>query len=101
MQNVLIFIYIGIVEPFNKRGHNRNELVNEFMIVMITDVLFIFTDFCPDLELKYNVGWAYIFVMVMCICFNGYFILKGIYNSLYLLFKYLNGEKKVTVVPVG
>ena len=72
---MLMLIYIGVVEPFNIRILNRNEIVNEFMILIITDTLVIFTDFCDDLELKYNVGWAYVGVMVLCILFNGYFIM--------------------------
>lgn len=83
----MIIIYNGLVEPFNKRSINKKEMVNEFFIVMITDTLFIFTDFCDALELKYNVGWAYVFIMVITIFFNSYFILLSISKSIYKIYR--------------
>ena len=64
-------------------------MVNEFMIVIVTDTLVIFTDFCLDLELKYNVGWAYVGVIVLCIFYNGYFIVCCICKALYILYRKL------------
>jgi hypothetical protein len=79
---LLIFIYIGISEPFQRASQNKRELVNEFLVVMITDTLFLFTEFCPDLDLKYKMGWVYILFMVLCIIYNGYYVLGSIWSSI-------------------
>ena len=77
---------------------NKKEIINEFLVVMITDTMFIFTDFCDNLELRYTVGWAYIAIMFLCICYNGYFILRSIHYSFSLLYlKYKPRKEKLKV----
>lgn len=85
MQNLIIMEFVGIIQPFESMVMNFKELVNELFILILTTVLFAFTDFVPDQETKYNVaGWGYCLILSMCIIFNFFYIFRDMYNILRL-----------------
>ena len=64
------------------------ELVNEGLIIMLTVVLVIFTDFVDDVDLQYKVGgWAYVGLMGLCILFNMFFIIMDLVQKCLLITK--------------
>ena len=73
--NLLVFVYIGTVRPFKTFRKNKEELLNEAMIYMLTIIVTIFSDFCPVAEARYNIGWGYILINIVNILlkFGGVF----------------------------
>jgi len=56
LMNVLMIIYTGN-KPLNNRFMNRHELCNEFFVCIITMHIILFTDYIPDEEIQYLMGW--------------------------------------------
>ena len=49
---------------------NNIEIVNELFILIVTDHLMLFTDFVPDVNDQYTMGWSVIAVIVLHIFIN-------------------------------
>jgi predicted membrane protein len=61
--------YFGLVRPLNSMGLNRMELLNEFIILILSDLMVFFTDYCYDSQIKQIAGWINIFIIsTYCIC---------------------------------
>jgi hypothetical protein len=59
---------------------NTRELVNEFLVLQMTNVLILFTDFVSDQDFKYDIaGWSYVFLMGFIIAFNLGLIFRDIF----------------------
>ena len=87
-QNLFYCIYLGIFLPYNSTPTNRKELTNEIFILLITVNLVIFTDHCPDPMDQYQVGgWMFCSIMLACIIYNLFFIVREIYRSVRLVVK--------------
>jgi len=83
----VIIIYIGQAEPYNTPSNNVKELINEFMILIITTSLLLFTDYVPDVETQYTIGgWSYCGIMTICIFYNLSFIVRAVSKSVKLCF---------------
>ena len=70
LQNMLCMIYIGLTRPFTERKKNRTELANEFIIAIITIILFVYTDFVDNAYTKYDVAWVSVNLFLILIIFN-------------------------------
>ena len=68
--NLFSVIYIGNFRPFNFRKKNKIELFNEGVIYALTATLTIFTDFCPEVNMRYNTGWMCVGCMVFNVVIN-------------------------------
>lgn len=101
--NLTIFVFLGLIEPYTPSYLNRKENFNEFQILMMTDVLFIFTSWCNDVDFRYETGgWCYIFIFVFCIIFNLNFIGRELYYKVkmvvikyYKILKFKYGEPEL------
>ena len=51
-------IYIGYVRPFDTEYENRVEMFNEIMNLMVLYLLICFTDFVPDLSMRFLIGYV-------------------------------------------
>jgi len=81
MINLIITLYIGNVMPFKVRQLNTIELFNEGCIIILTDLLIIFSDYCDNLDTKYNAGWGFIGLVLLNIGFNFGMIFVGQYRT--------------------
>ena len=61
MTNLLFLVY-QVVKAHRYRLERNQELMNEFFISNLTILTFLFTDYCRNGKLKYQVGWYYIVV---------------------------------------
>lgn len=61
--NLAACIYMGQVKPWIPRIYNRVEMFNEVCIMFATFILVSFTDFGPDIENKFTMGWQIIGVI--------------------------------------
>ena len=54
----LTMIFQGIVRPYEMTTQNRMEMFDEIMIMLNCYFLFMFTEYMPDRELRYTLGWV-------------------------------------------
>mgnify|MGYP001059611305 CR=1 FL=1 len=85
--NLCNLVYIGISEPFTTKQKVRTEYFNEACLGLFTYFLFLYTDFIPDEDVKYNLGWVQITIFGVNLLGNSYPIIKDIVNDTYLLAK--------------
>jgi hypothetical protein len=79
---VLYFVQCRPVETFSE---NLIEIVNEISILLLFIMSFLFTDFVPDVDMRYSLGWVFLGIAFASIGANflsiltdmGY-ILKGV-----------------------
>jgi hypothetical protein len=68
--NLLFIIYLGLVNPYFFSKSNKVEMVNEVIHMFISYHYLLFTDFVPDEEMRFNLGWSSIFFCCLLIVFN-------------------------------
>lgn len=74
--NLYTVILVGYLKPFYKRQMNRLEFFNETLLCTYTLCLTIFTNYCPDFDMKYTLGWWAVFGI------GGIFIINLFFMSL-------------------
>ncbi len=65
-QSLIVLLYIGMVQPFEKQSMNNLELFNEFCVLLCSYQMLIFTSFVEEVEVIMNTGWA----LIATLCFN-------------------------------
>ena len=60
-------MYFGFVFPYMRRTQNILELVTEIVILFSTYFMMIYSDFVPDLEARYLMGWINISMIIAVI----------------------------------
>ena len=88
--NLLIMIYVGQVRPFSNPRANRDQLLNEALIYMMTYILALFTDFCGSPDARYNLGWIYIVLNIIHIAIRFYGVIKGF---IFVILRWLRKNK--------
>ena len=77
--------------------------MNEFFICCITIMTFMFTDYCTDGELKYNVGWCYIATLAFIELISVLYVVKCATNSIMLVivkvYRIINHKLSPNKVP--
>ena len=68
--NLLYLIYQGKSKPFFGKANNFFALLNEFAIGLILICFVIFTQYCPNKETQYSVGWAEILILAIMLLVN-------------------------------
>lgn len=66
----LLMIYTGYVSPYTTSYKNKLEICNETILLLAVYCLILFTEFVPDPEIRYQNGWAMIFVTFTLIAVN-------------------------------
>ena len=75
--NMLAQIYFGSYFPHKHRLLNRLEIFNELQIMLCTLHLMVFSDYVPDLETQYFMGWVFIVILTSMVIVNMFFILRA------------------------
>lgn len=94
--NLFVMIYVGNVRPFKTAKMNRDELVNEGLIYLLTIILTVFTDFCPLAESRYSIGWGYVALNVINIAYRVSGVIKAAVRRLrlyYIKYKIRYGDR--------
>ena len=79
-----VFFYVAAVQPFADPVLNQLDLVNETVILLITYFMIIYSDFVPDIETRFLMGWCNL-VLIMCLMAVTIFIISS--NQIYLLYR--------------
>ena len=67
-------IYQGNYTPLDYQLPNFIETTNQVMIALISSLMFCYTEWIPDEETKFLVGWAMIAMIVLNMIFNMSFV---------------------------
>lgn len=57
---ILVIIYILYVRPYKEQALNYLEIFNEVCILAIVYCMLLLTDFLPDPEIQYDIGYGII-----------------------------------------
>ena len=85
--NLAAVVYIGYMKPFIDRKKNNIELFNEGLVYQMTIMLTVFTDHCPDPEMRYNIGWLCILCVVSNVLINFGLIFKDTFMMNFLIIR--------------
>ena len=83
--NLFMMIYQGNNRPLDNRQKNRIEFSNEIFIAASTIHLVFFTDWIPDKEMQYSLGWSMLGIISMCMFYNLSYVFYYGFKSLYLM----------------
>ena len=79
---LIVNIYVGLFcslfmvkflfdyRPLNSRLLNGFEIINEIFTLFITYFMFLFTDFVPDVEYRYKLGYRFIALVAFIFAIN-------------------------------
>ena len=73
-------IYIGSAKAQKISIHNKIEQVNEFLIQTTCIITTLFTDFVPDQNMKFLIGWYMIAAVLFILFFNLFFVFRQVFN---------------------
>ena len=85
--SVLLLSYLVRVKPLHGKLLNFIEIFNEVCILLGTYLLIMFTDFAPEPERNYNLGWLMVAVMALNFAVNWTCILYKVINHVYPIIK--------------
>lgn len=92
-----ILVYVGVIRPFKLRSSNNQSIINEFVVLILTTIMVIFTDFCGIPETQYTVGWIYICIVLVYIMISIGCILVPSFRQICLyVTKYYRLAKHIT-----
>jgi hypothetical protein len=81
--SLFMVIFFVTVKPLNQPFLNRMEIFNELCLLGCSYFLFTFTDFVPDTQTRYLLGWAFVGLAVFniganwaCLFYKAYLALK-------------------------
>lgn len=63
-------LYVGYYRPFALPSQNNLELLNEYLTLLCTYSLIMFSQLVPDPETRYLCGWQIIFLIVLTLSIN-------------------------------
>ena len=75
MSSIAHVVFVGVVQPFKSRKQNKMELLNEVLTMTIMYHIFCFTDFVPDEQIRFYIGYS-------CLGTNMIHLGLNIYNIL-------------------
>ena len=55
--SIILVIYYILVKPYESKAVNYLEIFNETFVMVVAYLMLFLTDFTPDLDFQYNVGW--------------------------------------------
>jgi len=73
-------IILGFTKPYKLKSKNRDELINEGLLMIIVYHMIVFTDFVADLETTYYTGYSCAGIVSLHILLN---LSMMLYGSLY------------------
>ena len=78
--NLFFMMYLGYIRPLEDPSQNNMEIFGEFMNMLTCYNFFVFTDFVPNLETRFN--WAFTSVLYVTIIIS--------VNMIIIALEYLN-----------
>ena len=89
LMNLLTQIFIGSLKPLKGRRENRFEFFNDISVYLVTYHFMFFSDFIPEQETQFQIGWSCIIFTLLCIAINMVPIIKELINTIVLFLKFM------------
>ena len=95
--NIYVNLWLGIgavslylkYSPMKLKSTNRQEIMNGYIILGTFYFIMMFTNFVPDPEIRYNLGFILIYDLITFLSFTfSYIIYKMIYNCYLIRLKW-------------
>ena len=84
---LLTLFYLLIGRPLKDKSANTVEVINEVTTLLLSCIVFCFSNVLVDNEAKYNLGWAFIGIFLLNFVYNLVLLVIGIIHSYYVLGK--------------
>jgi len=75
MSHVFYLIYVGLVEPHRNKADQALDLANEFLLILTSYCLLVFSTWVPDTNARHLTGLVQVALVVIIIVINFYFLL--------------------------
>ena len=85
LSNLFCGFYYGYFRPCETRFHNRVLYFNEFLITVVTWHMMLFTDYVPDQDMQYLIGWSMIISIMLNALINIIVIIGIVGKQLFLI----------------
>lgn len=82
-----VLIMVGLTRPLSTPFENKQELYNNFSILVVSYCLLCFTNFVPDPTTRYNIGYIMILLTIQNIVVGLSFIAVDPFKQLKLRLK--------------
>ena len=89
ISSVVVIIIFGLSEVYYRAKDRRLEFFNEFIILCCSYHYYLFTDFVPDPDARYTMGYSLIVVTIICLTVNLSFMVHGTITKFIYLVKKL------------
>ena len=66
---MLLAYYLSIL-PMNDKINNFIQIFNEFVVLTAIQLLFLFTDYVQDPEMRYDLGYYYLYMVAGNVIIN-------------------------------
>jgi len=76
MSHVFYLIYVGQTEPHKSKSDMILDLTNEFMLILASYHLLVFSAFVPDPYARHTMGWTLLAIIILMVIINIYFLLQ-------------------------
>jgi hypothetical protein len=67
LSSIGLMAVLGLYRPFSEQSQNYKSMVDEFVIVIVMDLLLISSDPVLDVDMRFEIGWAIIAILVAII----------------------------------
>jgi hypothetical protein len=102
--NLAMIIYQGQFDPLITRLKNRIEKCNEFLVMMCSLHLMLYTEWVADAQVRYYYGWSNVAVIIVCCTINMLIVLWFSFRVIGLIlvkyFKLINYKVKVQIKKI-
>ena len=65
-----MILFIIETKPFEENRINKQEIFNEIMVLLSGYVMFLYTEFVPDYETTYLIGWFHVGLILVVLMGN-------------------------------
>ena len=89
LMSYLVLIYQANFKPLKSKGSNRLELINEYLINVLSIILMTFTELVSDNKTRNFMGYVQVSILGLYIFINLIVIFKNLLLSMFLLYKRL------------
>ena len=65
-----MILFIIEFKPFEENRLNKQEIFNELMVLLSGYIMFLYTEFVPEYETKYLIGWFHVGLILVVLMGN-------------------------------
>ena len=67
---LIVIAYMLHVKPFAEPSMNKQEIINETSVLVASYLLYLYTEYVSDAEMRYNLGWVHVGILGINLLIN-------------------------------